>query len=455
MFFRPLLMMLLAAIALAPAGCRCPSCKCVPASNFAPCSYERACGIAETPDFTTLATVESDQLFLFPGRLPSPSDQNRVIDAATCQCNAARNARVAYLLKLEQHWAGVLIECESEPVRKALCLTRDLLKLREAEIRNEAAGSALTTLYTLAGVELQLNYVQLGIDEVSGSMRRYDELKQRGLALPDEVDRSQITTTLTDLQDQQLQLQLARIQLNGQLMRLLGCPLQSSDPFSPRVNWACDLTPPDPEVVAAEGMAHRADVRGVRLAVCRLERATMPVARAVLKLADGALGSVEPQDGICHLLRCGACYDAEEPIRRRQLCTMLQGSRQTALAKIKGAAFQVGIQQQRVGVARQAVLDRRKELSELERLRDLEDRSVFEISLARGRLFTAEATLVSMVVELKVSEVALKQEQGLLVVECGLGARLCCEPPATYTLPPAPPAAADCDTGGLLIPTAG
>jgi hypothetical protein len=406
-----------------------------------------ASGVPQSPDLAELAQVDRDALFLFPCQLPSPSDEYRQIDASTCQCNAARNARVAYLLELEQHWAGVLIDCDTQAVQKAMCLTRDLLKLREAAVRNQAAGAALTTFYMLAGAETQLTYVQRGIDESRSTLRRLDAMRQKGIEKPEGIDRAEISASLAELEDKQLQLSLARVQLNGQLMRLVGCPLEEQTPFQPRVDWACQLTRPDFEALVADGVAYRTDVRSVRLAACRLETATVPVARAVLSVADTALGAVEPQSGLSHTLRCGCCYEQEESIRRRQLCTLLRESRDNAAAKIKGAAYQVAIQQQRVAVARQAVLERRRELRGLEKLRDVNDTSVFEISHARGRLFTAEGMMVEQVVELKVAQVALKQEQGLLVVECGLGAQLCCEPTPQYVL--SSPKACDCDTGEL------
>ncbi|TWT66775.1 hypothetical protein Pla123a_46640 [Posidoniimonas polymericola] len=418
------------------AGCRCPSSSRTPCANVAPCVYEQTAPLHHAPDLTELASIDRDALFLFPCQLPSPSDEYRLIDAPTAGCNAARNARVAYMLDLEQHWASILIDCDTDAVQKALCLTRDLLKLREADVRNAAAGSALTTFYMLAGAETQLTYVRRGVEEARATLRRIDALRQKGLEVPAEVNRAEVAQMLAGLEDQELQLSLARIQLNGQLMRLLGCPLNENGMFQPSVDWSCQLSNPDFEALAADGLAHRSDVRSVRLAACRLEKATLPVARAVLAVADPALGSVEPQSGLCHLIRCSCCYDQEEPIRRRQLRTLLAESREAAIAKIKGAAFQVAIQQQRVAVARQAVLDRRGDLRSLEKLRDVNDTSIFEISTARGRVFTAEATLVEQVVELKVAEVALRQEQGLLADECGLGAHLCCEPQSNYEVRP-------------------
>ncbi|MCA9241741.1 MAG: hypothetical protein KDA37_16135, partial [Planctomycetales bacterium] len=334
-------------------GCKCPSTRCAPCARVAPCAYERSVAVWETPDLTQQAMSADDSLFLFPCQLPSPEDTYHLIDASACQCNAAMNAKVPYLLELEQHWAGVLIDCESEAVRKALCLTRDLLVLREAELRNKAAGAALTSFYLLGGVEVQLLYAQRGIDEAQVTLDRIDALTAKGLQAPEVVDRADLASRLNDLQDAKLQLDLTRVQLNGQLKKLLDCPLNLHDNFLPQVDWRCEFSTPDYDTLAAEGIAHRSDVRSVRLAACRLEKATVPVSRAVLAVADTALGTVEPQGrlGVCRLIRCGCCYEQEESIRRRQLCALLAEARGVAEAKIKAAAYQVVSQQQRVALA--------------------------------------------------------------------------------------------------------
>lgn len=422
-------------MALASPGCRCPSRRCPPTVAASPCAYERAPADVEPPDLAASVGIEEPDLFVFPYQLPKPGEQRRVIDAATCQCNAAANANVGRLLELEQHWASVLAGCEKGAAEKALCLTRELLALREADARNTAAASALTTFYLLAGAEAELAYAERGVSEARAALDRLDRLRERGLQTPDTVSRDDVAQRLATLEDQKLQLALARIQLNGQLMRLLGCPLSPDGMFHPRVDWRCEIDPPDMEGLVLEGLSRRADVRSVRLAACRLDRATVPVARVVLQAAGSGLGSVTPVDGLAHALRCGACKPYEEQVRRRQLCLLLEETEEVAAAKILSAAHQVTVQQQRVVAARAAVLDRRQALEDKQRLRDVDDTSVFELSLARGAVLEAEATLMQRVVELKTAEVGLLEAQGVLAAECGFDAVIACEPPVSYDFP--------------------
>jgi hypothetical protein len=100
---------------------------------------------------------------------------------------------------------------------------------------------------------------------------------------------------------------------------------------------------------------------------------------------------------------------------------------QLATADIKGAAYQVVLQQQRVALARKSVEDRRAELHATTAKRDVDDTAVFEISQIRGRLYDAESKLIEQVAALKIAETGLKKSQAALAAECGFSPKLCCE----------------------------
>ncbi|MEM8865478.1 MAG: TolC family protein, partial [Planctomycetota bacterium] len=363
----------------------------------------------------------------FPCLLPGPTECYETLDATTCQCNAATNTSIANAVALERHWANVLISCEEGLVEEALCLTRSLLALQAADLRNASAATALTSFYLLAGVEAQQDYLDRGISELETAIRRLDSLKEEGLPTPDQIDRSVLATQLVELRDKNLQLCLLRIQLNGQLKRQLGCPLDERRFFWPRVEWAPNLAPIDIESAVAEGLSSRVDLRSLQLVRCKLSKATVPVARLVLQVADGTLGAVTPTPGLIHHLRCADCKKHEIDVRCRQLLLLEEDATQLAIAKVKNGAYKVMTQQDRVRLAKQAVDERRAELNRLEKIREVEDISIFEISAARGRLFEAEATLVEKVIELKVAEVALRETQGMLAVECGYSVSICGE----------------------------
>ncbi len=411
------------------AGCRCSSSGCVPSTPTFPCTYELTAAddgppalVEILPDCSRVA-MQYTACGLVP--LPAPSETYQLLEATTCQCSAATNANLANLVELERYWARVVIECDTRNVRKNLRLERDLLALHAADARNKAAGSALEAFYQLAGLEARRHYLDMALEETGRSLSRAEKLHAKGL--PVDIDRGEIAVSLSQLEDRRLQLDFLRIQLNGQLQKLLVCPMGEHEFLWPQIDWHSDLTPIDAGEQLALGINNRPDIRGLEITICQLEKVTLPIARGVIAVADGTLGSVEPIDGLIHTIRCIRCTDAEVPIRCKQLALLLTDTEQLATAEIKGAAYEITLQQQRVVLARSAVKQRRQRLYELTAKRDVEDVAVFELSKARGRLYEAESELIQQVVQLKIARVRLRKAQGMLVVECGLSPTLCLE----------------------------
>jgi hypothetical protein len=406
------------------AGCRCPSANCLPATPRVPCDLPESAVEDAAPDVVALTPdCKQEDCALQP--LPRPDETYRLLTPTECQCRAAANANIANLVELEEHWASVIIECDSQVVQENVCLQRDLLELHAADVRNKAAGAALEAYYQLAGLEARKHYLEQGITETRRTLDRATKLRESGLQV--DIDREESAIRLSELEDQQLQLDYARVQLNGQLQNLLGCPVDETKFFWPQVNWAPDMSALDPQAELAAGLPQRFDLRGLELVLCNLEKTTLRVARGVLAVADGTLGSVEPTEGIVHRIRCMNCNEHEVAVRCRQLSMLYDDTEQMATAEIKGAVYQVVMQQQRVALARTAVADRRTNLESLTARRDAEDIPIFEISAARGRLYDAESDLVEQVATLKVSMVRLRQAQAALAAECGYSPKLCCE----------------------------
>ncbi|HMP05965.1 MAG TPA: hypothetical protein PJ982_06415 [Lacipirellulaceae bacterium] len=357
--------------------------------------------------------------------LPEPGEVLYRVTAADVQCRAAANAAVPNMIELEEHWASVIIECDSKYVQRNMCLLRDLLDLRAADLRNKAAESALETFYRLGALEARRHYLDMAIEETSQSLARADSLRDANLPAPEDHD--EISVQLAQLEDERLQLQYARLVLNGQLQKLIGCPVSEQSFLWPEVDWTPDLAAPDAGAELADGLPRRYDLRAIGLMWCNLERSTLRVARGVLNVADGAVGSVEPTSGWIHRLRCIMCSDIEVDIRCRQLQLFYDDTEQLATGEIKAAVSRVVLQQQRVAAARLAVDARRAHLYELTAKRDADDVPVFELTRARGRLFTAEAELVQQVADLKIAQATLKRCRGLLGEECGFAPCLCRE----------------------------
>ncbi|MCC6491659.1 MAG: TolC family protein [Pirellulales bacterium] len=415
---------IIAIVALTAAGCRCPSSCCLPATPHARCDLPSAAVPDAQLDLTRLlADAPPDAALL--QTLPSPDETYQILTPGDCQCRAATNANIANMVELEEHWAATIIECDSKIVQQNLCLQRDLLELHAADVRNKAAATALEAYYQLAGLEARRQYLEQAILETTRSLQRADKLRSSGL--PVDVDRDSLALRLGELEDQRLQLHYARVQLNGQLQKQLGCPVSEHDFFWPQLDWRPKLAPIDAEAELAAGLPNRFDLRGVSLVLCNLEKTTLRVARGVLGVADSTLGSVEPTEGLVHRLRCINCSDHELDVRCRQLTMLYNDTEQLATAEIKSAVYQVTLQQQRVALAYQAAGDRQAHLQSLLARREAEDVAVFEISAARGRVFDAQAKLIEQIAALKVAEVRLRRSQAALAAECGLEPKLCCE----------------------------
>jgi hypothetical protein len=348
-----------------------------------------------------------------------------VLTPEDCQCRAAANANLANLIVLEEHWASVIIECDSKVVQQNLCLQRDLLELHAADLRNKATGAALEAYYQLAGLEARNHYLELAIQEAARSRDRAEALHDSGM--PSTIDRDALSARLSELEDQRLQLQYARVQLNGQLQKQLGCPVSETSFFWPQVDWQPNQTPLDAEAELAAGLPQRFDLRGLALVLCNLEKTTLRVARGVLAVADSTLGSVEPTEGVLHRIRCLNCSDHEVDVRCRQLAMLYEDTEQLATAEIKAAVYQVALQQQRVSLAHGALEKRKANLESMLARRDADDLPIFEISSARGRVYDAESDLIEQVATLKVAEVRLRRAQASLAAECGFQPKLCCE----------------------------
>ncbi|MCA9262000.1 MAG: TolC family protein [Planctomycetales bacterium] len=406
-------------------GCRCQSGCCLPATPSAPCPGVETAIANEPLDVFSLvsATEEADQRSLV--ELPSPGETYRRLQADECQCTAATNTAVANMIELERHWARVVIECDSKYVQRNMCLHRDILALWASKWRNNSAAEALTAYYQLAGLEARRHYLDKALEETSRSVRRVERFENLGL--PVEIDGESLSIKESQLQEQALQLQFARLQLNGQLQKLLGCPIDETQFFWPEIDWSVDAPVVDANAAVAEGLSQRTDIRALQLLQCQLEKGTLRVARGVLAVADATLGSVEPTEGWVHRLRCICCNEAELPVRCRQIAMIYADTEQLATAEIKGAVYNIALQKQRVELARRGVEGRRNRLGELEEKRDVDDIPVFEISQARGALYEAESQLIECIVALRLAEVELRKTQGLIAIDCGFRPRLCSE----------------------------
>ncbi|TWU25995.1 TolC family protein [Bythopirellula polymerisocia] len=405
------------------AGCACPCAKCgVPRTPHAPCIHD-LCDCNQAPPDLAAEIPRAGELL----PLPAPTETYQLLDAATCQCNAATNNAVANMVELESHWATVIIECDTKSVQENFCLDRDLLSIHACQLRNESAAVALTAYYQLAGLEAQHHYLQHASKESEKTLARVQNMRESGIELPEGIDRTTILKQINQMEDRLTQMEYLRLQLNGQLHQLIGCPINEHAFYWPAIEWYPDMTPVDAELELAMGLQNRQDLQGLELLLCNLEKVTLPVARAVLHYADSTVGSAEPRSGIIHALRCCKCNEHEVPVRCRQLAIFYDDTEDKATAEIKNAVYKIGLQQHRVVIAQQTVLDLRQKLEDLTKTREVNDVAVFQLSSLRIEIDQAETELIEQVIGLKLAQVELKKAKGMLANECGYVPKLCLE----------------------------
>src|SRR4051794_32705009 len=98
-------------------GCRCPSGCCIPATPHTACDLPVSAVDGAPPNLVMLTPECKDgDCGLQP--LPSPSETYHLLTPAECQCRAATNANLANMVELEEHWASVVIECDSKAVQE-------------------------------------------------------------------------------------------------------------------------------------------------------------------------------------------------------------------------------------------------------------------------------------------------------------------------------------------------
>ncbi|MEM9351864.1 MAG: hypothetical protein AAGA92_02535 [Planctomycetota bacterium] len=408
-------------------GCSCPSSCRVPCTPSAPCAFDAVKQEELPPDFVQLVSASAEGVEL--AEMPAPDESFRPLEAADAQCYAATNSNLANMVMLERHWAKIMVECDTRIVGENLCLFRDGFALRASNMRNEAAAAALETFYQLAGLEARGRVLSAGLAQAEQSLERIDRLEAQGLDVPEEIRRPEIAAEVQRLRDNLTQLDYQRLLLNGKLQKLVGCPIDETAFFWPLVDWSPDLAPVDADLEVQTGLEQRTDLRALQLVLCRLEKVTLPVARALLGSADATLGAVEPREGLRHWLRCMKCTDAEVPIRCRQLALLYDEKEALAIGEIKSAVYAVTMHQERVALATEAVLDRQAQLQELEGRRDVDNVVVFEMTRSRGDLLQAESDLIARLTDLKVARIELKRARADLARECGHAAVLCCEGP--------------------------
>ena len=413
---------------LALAGCSLGYCGRRSASHAAPRGEVPPAEVERSPQEPTVQQLAAT---LQPP--PSPLEASakavyRAISPSECQCLAAKHAPLADALDDQRKRLGA-------PRDKSRCFREDKSEKQRAfqasmllysalESRDRAAGSALEAYYQIAGAEAKNDLLALGVQRAVETLRRAEQMKKLGVALPSPLE--EYRRQLVELQLQQAQNQLTLEQLNGKLRLALG--------FGAEDDWRIQTDPgvgrgsepvTDIESAVRLGLSNRPQLLLLRALIADLDRDTLGASRAFLQSISPLLALSRPGPN-CKLLpllgklshvRPGQEIEVERI--RDQLRTFLRERERETEAEIREAAYEVNARREAVVLAREASERRHDRIRDLEKQRAEGLRGMAELNQAHMEWYKARGEVIKEFLGWKIAAVKLKQAQGILPAECG------------------------------------
>jgi hypothetical protein len=342
----------------------------------------------------------------------------RGLSAGECQCLAARASTTANALEDEASTSDGhhLLDCTSERTE----LYQTVLHDTADELRNRSAGAALEAYFRLAEAEGRADLLRESLAEVDALVARSQELSAKGLQSRAAVQAFQRQGS--QLRSDQIELRLVGERLDGQLKTLLGL---SAAPCEEYRFWPTTPLIVVPDVIDVDacvtaGLTNRAELKLLRALIKDLNRRTLPVARLVLGSVNGLLGG-PPKGGVAVevIVKLWLCLNGSEvEAVRRQLQTLLEDRERQVVREIVAAAHAAEGRRQQVYLAQdRQKIDQRK-VADLQEQADKGGSVQAELSQARLDAVKSRAELLSAVVSWELTQVQLKQAQGLLSLEC-------------------------------------
>lgn len=356
-----------------------------------------------------------------PAMLPPPCPEAdgvayRALTDRECQCLAAANASVPALLQME-NWLSASTDSRCLCTQgEAGSLQRRLRRLREFQLRNEAAKEALLRYYDLAEAEAARYAACRSLEVIDRTVADVEQLADQGVLLNGTVQ--ELRRRRLELQQQLADLVVTVDGLNRTIYYKLG--LGDRQPYAIWPDLNLELNPQVPPVqeALATGLTMRAELNIVRVLRAELDTENLPIARGVLQQADPALG-IEPgkRSHLCKLL--GLHDEDELAIRDGQLLRLLREREEQIAAEIRAHLTALEIRGQQVLLATRQVEYAKHTLDDLIELRRAGRGMPLDISQAKLRVFQEEHEQINRFLAWKRAQVELAAALGVLAAECG------------------------------------
>jgi hypothetical protein len=389
---------------------------CVPAAGSTPLEsflpmVERG---STVPDAAGVGSVADVDQALGHG---APELHYFALDSQTCQCRAAANSTLGNLFKSERRkvWKTAGKHHKHGDIAKL-----DVLTAAELEARNNSAATALKLYYGLASGEFKLSLSRRGLAEFRDIDKKLGELRRRGVQIP--FDASDFQRQQTNLEMNQVELELEIMQANFQLRKLLG--LDSQDvgariwPTDPMI---VDIQPMDATAEVQIGLATRPEIRLLRGLNQTLDMHSLMALRQMFGGVNGLLGTSDSKTCKLKVVFSHPLKDKHNELaeRRGQLARYTSQREQELSAEIQESVATIEYRLREIALAKALVDEWQHRLGDLEKERASGKSSFVDITGARLKLLDAQGALVKSIASWKAALVQLKELQGRLIDECG------------------------------------
>ncbi len=339
----------------------------------------------------------------------------RSFEAHEVQCAAASVCPLGNALASESQKIAASPErgkagCRSAQIRS------QMLAYRAAEERNKAAGQALELFYQLSEAEAMRDLVGQSKAKTAAMLADVERLQQQGIRV--EKGLADLRRQWPEILERHSQVQVATEQTNSHLRQLLGlCP---DDPVRiwPAADWKVIPDVPDEQTAICQGMQHRADIGMLTMLAQSVDDDTLEASGAGLAVLLG----VPLPPVVAHGAHpCKKCCEAAA--RREQFNKLLAGRQQAAAEDIRLAVRVANLRLEQIAIAKMKVDRCQEEVAALRLRRQRPQSTVTSLDVGAAELQCIErrSDLIHRVVAWRIAQAKLKEAQGLLAFECGVG----------------------------------
>ncbi len=335
-----------------------------------------------------------------------------------CQCLAAANSSDAALLQMENALSARADSRACCTQGEPGALHRRLRRLRETQVRNEAARDALLRYYELAEAESGRQTICRSLAVVESTIADLDRLASDGVVL--DGTALELRRRRLELLQEQASLVVTIDNLNRALYYQLGYGDRQPRPIWPAVDLTIDPAPIDVEAAVGAALSQRAELQILRVTRAENSPENLVIVRGVLQQADPSLG-VPPgkQSQLCKLLKLH--QDDELATRDGQLARLIQEHQEQISSQVQGHVTATEVRAQQTLLARTQVEQSEQTLRNLEELRKLGRITPLDPRQAELQLLDLRQQLVARCLAWKRARAELLAAQGVLAMECGYG----------------------------------